>query len=119
MDDKDNVWFAEFAVGKVGKYDPVAKSFQEWQLPGSAATPYAFEVDAKGFVWYSSEHQDVIGRLEPISGKIIEYPLPFPRTRCASSSRIIRAACVRHARQQSRRVFYPRRVRRCMSGGLD
>ena len=46
-------------------------------MPGAEPTPYAFEVDAKGDVWYSSEHQDVLGRLDPRSGKVVEFPLPY------------------------------------------
>jgi streptogramin lyase len=27
-------------------------------------------------VWYSSEYMDVIGRLDPNTGKVVEYPYP-------------------------------------------
>ncbi len=27
-------------------------------------------------VWYSSEYMDVIGRLDPDTGKVVEYPYP-------------------------------------------
>jgi len=33
-------------------------------------------IDAEKKVWYSSEYMDVVGRLDPDTGKVIEYPLP-------------------------------------------
>lgn len=75
--DDGSVWFAEFAAGKIGKFDSKTESFQEWQLPGPMPTPYAFHIDANGMAWYSSESQDVIGRLDPVSGRVVEFPLPY------------------------------------------
>ena len=72
-----SVWFAEFAAGKIGRFDSKTEGFQEWQLPGPMPTPYAFNIDAKGMAWYSSESQDVIGRLDPATGKVVEFPLPY------------------------------------------
>jgi virginiamycin B lyase len=45
-----------------------------YQLPGQEPTPYAFAVDKEGAVWYSSDMTDVIGRLDPSTGKVVEYP---------------------------------------------
>jgi streptogramin lyase len=33
-------------------------------------------IDAEHKIWYSSEYQDVVGRLDPETGKVIEYPIP-------------------------------------------
>jgi Carboxypeptidase regulatory-like domain len=74
----DTVWFAEFAAGKIGHFDPRTESTQEFVLPGPKATPYALGVDRDGMVWYSSEHMDVVGKLDPASGKVTEYPTPRP-----------------------------------------
>ena len=74
----DTVWFAEFAAGKLGHFNPKTQATQEYQLPGPQATPYALGVAADGKVWYSSEHMDVIGRLDPETGKVTEYPTPRP-----------------------------------------
>ena len=40
------------------------------------APPYALGVDRNGIVWYSSEHMDVIGALDPKTGRVTEYPYP-------------------------------------------
>jgi streptogramin lyase len=46
-------------------------------VPGGAdAFPYALAIAADHNVWYSSYYLDVIGRLDPNTGKITEYPFP-------------------------------------------
>jgi len=44
------------------------------QLPGQHPTPYAFGMDGNGDLWYASADTDVVGRLDPKTGKITEYP---------------------------------------------
>lgn len=51
---------------------------QEYQLPGPQATPYTLGLDRDGMVWYSSEKMDVVGRLDPATGRVTEYPTPRP-----------------------------------------
>ena len=68
------IWFAEYAAGKIGRFDPKTERFKEYTLPGPDASPYAFGVDKDHFVWYGSEYTDSIGRLDPATGQVIEYP---------------------------------------------
>lgn len=84
--DKDGlVWFAEFGespstltqTGKIARFDPKTETFKEYTLPGHSASPYAFDIDRKGRMWYSNMHEDVVGCLDPRTGQTIEYPLPF------------------------------------------
>jgi streptogramin lyase len=35
-------------------------------------------VDAKDNIWYSSHDLDVVGKLDPNTGKVTEYPIPYP-----------------------------------------
>lgn len=76
VDDNGIVWFAEYRAGKIGRFDPNTKTFQEFQLPLQDATPYALGIDKDGGVWYSSDLPDVIGRLDPTTGKTTIYPFP-------------------------------------------
>jgi virginiamycin B lyase len=39
-------------------------------------TPYALGIDRDRKIWYSSEYMDVVGRLDPDTGEVIEYPIP-------------------------------------------
>ena len=50
----------------------------EYLLPGPDPTPYALGVDRNNQIWYSSHNMDVIGRLDPTTGKVTEYPVPYP-----------------------------------------
>jgi streptogramin lyase len=40
-------------------------------------TPYGFTVDHNDHVWYASMYTDVMGELNPTTGKFIEYPSPY------------------------------------------
>jgi virginiamycin B lyase len=91
VDDNGIVWFAEFGIspstgvryedgqapGKIARFDPKTETFKEFQLPGRSPSPYAFIVDKKGLLWYSSMHEDLVGCLDPKTGHTVEYPLPF------------------------------------------
>ena len=33
-------------------------------------------MDAQGYIWYDSHHMDILGRFDPKTGKVIEYPFP-------------------------------------------
>ncbi len=46
-------------------------------MPGPSPTPYAFEMDKQGRLWYSSFDMDTVGCLDPKTGKVIEYPFPY------------------------------------------
>ena len=32
--------------------------------------------DRNGYIWYDSHHMDNLGRFDPKTGKVIEYPFP-------------------------------------------
>ena len=59
------IWFAEFAAGKIGRFDPKTETFKEYALPGPEASPYALGIDKNHYVWYSSEQMDVVGTIGP------------------------------------------------------
>jgi virginiamycin B lyase len=35
-------------------------------------------IDADGYIWYDSHRQDTLGRVDPKTGKVTEYPFPHP-----------------------------------------
>ena len=53
---------------------------------GRVRTPYALGVDHDKMIWYSSEWQDTLGRLDPATGEVTEYPIPHRKIPCATSS---------------------------------
>jgi streptogramin lyase len=48
----------------------------EYDLPRETIEPHDVIVDADGIVWYSSFGEPNLGRLDPRSGRVTEYPLP-------------------------------------------
>ena len=53
-------------------------AFKDYALPHKQTKPYALGLATDGQVWYSSYYRDVMGKLDPDSGKVIEYPMPRP-----------------------------------------
>lgn len=46
------VWYADWAGGRLGAYDPSADAFEEWLLPGGEGSrPYAMAADGEGRIW--------------------------------------------------------------------
>ena len=49
----------------------------EYDLPRPEAMPHDAVVDAQGLVWYSDFGSQFVGKLDPKSGKVVEYPVPL------------------------------------------
>lgn len=47
----------------------------EYDLPREAIQPHDVIVDADGIAWYSSFGEQYLGKLDPRSGKVIEFPI--------------------------------------------
>ncbi|HEY7216928.1 MAG TPA: carboxypeptidase regulatory-like domain-containing protein [Candidatus Binatia bacterium] len=48
----------------------------EYDLPRKLAMPHDVIVDADGMVWYSDFGDQFIGRLDPKTGKVTDFPIP-------------------------------------------
>ena len=48
----------------------------EYDLPRPEAMPHDAMVDSQGMVWYSDFGSQYMGKLDPKTGKIVEYPVP-------------------------------------------
>src|SRR5262245_45780354 len=49
--------------------------YTEYDLPRDTISPHDVIVDAAGIVWYSSFGEQNLGRLDPKSGKVTEFPV--------------------------------------------
>jgi streptogramin lyase len=76
IDGKLRVWFAEYAANKVAMFGPVKETFREWEVPTPYTYPYDVFLDRNGELWAGSMSSDRVLRLDPGSGKSIEYLLP-------------------------------------------
>src|SRR2546425_6099583 len=50
--------------------------YTEYDLPRETISPHDVIVDDKGIAWYSSFGEQNLGRLDPRTGKVTEFPIP-------------------------------------------
>lgn len=58
----------------------VAPTVVEYRLPRPGAFPHDPAVASDGTVWYTDQANSFIGRLDPASGKITDWPTPTPKS---------------------------------------
>ena len=47
-----NIWYGDYAMGKIGRYNPDDGSIKEWDIPeGEGSRPYAVLADHKDRIW--------------------------------------------------------------------
>ena len=76
MDAQRRIWFAEFAANKVAMFDSKKEMFKEWAVPTPFTYPYDVFLDRNGELWSGSMASDLVLRLNPETGKSVEYLLP-------------------------------------------
>src|SRR5215470_645885 len=50
--------------------------YTEYDLPRATISPHDVIVDADGIAWYSSFGEQNLGKLDPRTGRVTEYPIP-------------------------------------------
>ena len=62
---------------------PTGKStqviFTEYDLPEAHIQPHDVVMDSKGNVWYSDFGQMFLGKMDPKTGKVTQYPIPITK----------------------------------------
>ncbi len=53
--------------------------YTTYDLPRADAAPHDAGLDAQGNVWYSDFDSQFLGKLDPKTGKAVEYPVPLAR----------------------------------------
>jgi virginiamycin B lyase len=53
--------------------------YTTYDLPRADAAPHDAALDAQGNVWYSDFDSQFLGKLDPKTGKVVEYPVPLNR----------------------------------------
>ena len=75
-DSKGKLWVSEWNVGQLGQYDPVAKTWKEWRMPGKSPDAYAIYVDDQDKVWVSDFSTNALVRFDPTTEQFESFPLP-------------------------------------------
>ena len=73
-DSRGRLWVSEWNAGRVARYDPKARRWREWRLPG-AAQPYAVYVDDRDIVWLTDFGASAIVRFDPASERFTRVRL--------------------------------------------
>jgi virginiamycin B lyase len=71
-DSKGRIWVSYWNTGQVGMYDPAAKSWREWKLPGNAHA-YAVWVDDQDKVWLTDWSINSIVKFDPATEKFESF----------------------------------------------
>lgn len=87
----DSIWFAEQYANYIGQYNATTRQFHIYNLPkltitaasGNTTLPSApndVAFDAQGNVWFTELNADALGKLDPHTGVVTQYPLTHPQT---------------------------------------
>jgi virginiamycin B lyase len=69
------LWVSFWRSGEVGRYDPAAKSWKTWPLPGSrGAGAYSVYVDERDKVWLTDFWGNAIVRFDPANETFESFP---------------------------------------------
>jgi len=72
-DSKGRVWVSYWNTGQVGMYDPAARAWKEWKLPGNGHA-YSVWVDSRDKVWLTDWSINAIVRFDPVTEKFDSFP---------------------------------------------
>jgi virginiamycin B lyase len=69
---------SEWNSGNLALYDPSAKSWREWKLPGTKPQAYAVWVDDDDKVWVSEWSANAVVRFDPLKETFESFPSDRP-----------------------------------------
>ncbi len=75
-DSKGRVWVSEYNSGQVSVYDPAARRWRSWRLPGERPRPYAVYVDERDIVWLSDFGANAVVRFDPATERFEVFESP-------------------------------------------
>jgi virginiamycin B lyase len=73
-DSKGRIWVSEWHSGNVSRYDPKARGWRTWKLPGAQPHTYAVYVDEHDKVWLSDWGANAIVRFDPDTETFQAFP---------------------------------------------
>jgi virginiamycin B lyase len=73
-DSKGRLWMSEWNAGNLSVYDPAAKSWEVYKLPGDGPHAYAVYVDNRDKVWLSDFGANAILEFDPERKSFASFP---------------------------------------------
>jgi virginiamycin B lyase len=72
----DSRWNYPFKTLPRPKGDATRVIYTDYALPKRTRQPHDVIVDSTGMVWYASFGESILGKLDPRTGKVVEYAVP-------------------------------------------
>ena len=76
MDEQGRPWASLLGTNKVVRLDPKTLAVQSFPEATPDSRSRRLEVTADGSVWYGDEPRGYLGRIDPATGKVVEYAMP-------------------------------------------
>jgi streptogramin lyase len=64
--------------------------YTEYDLPQRTRQPHDVIVDSKGIAWYASFGEQILGKLDPATGKVTDYEVPLLKPKMPTGSLAVR-----------------------------
>ncbi|NVO17216.1 MAG: lyase [Rhodoplanes sp.] len=77
-DSRGRLWISEWNSGNVSVYDPAAKTWRSWKLPGEKPRTYAVWVDPDDGVWLTDWAANAVVRFDPATERFESFPSDKP-----------------------------------------
>jgi len=74
-----NVWATGITANWIVKLDPPTRKTTEYPVP-KGSSPYGLAVGGDQRIWYAAEVGNLIGRLDPRTGRLAQYNLTTPKS---------------------------------------
>ena len=71
------VWFAEYTAARSAGFDPEEGALHGVRAAGTTIRRRMRSASHATYGLVFGEHRDVIGRLDPATGKVVEFPMPY------------------------------------------
>ncbi len=75
MDSRGHPWIALFNTNQIATVDPETMEMRTFELPENAL-PRRLEITSDDMVWYGDYRRGYLGRLNPETGEVTEWPNP-------------------------------------------
>ncbi|OFV93458.1 MAG: hypothetical protein A3H28_16630 [Acidobacteria bacterium RIFCSPLOWO2_02_FULL_61_28] len=87
------VWGSDVRQNKVVKLNPATKEFTLYPVPSGvrenrSVRPYGMAVDGAGKLWFAQQDTNRVGKIDPKSGEIAEFPMAEVATRSGRPRRM-------------------------------
>jgi virginiamycin B lyase len=79
VDRRGRPWFDLFGTNELATIDPKTMNLERHRLPDAGARPRRIGMTTDGALWYTDYTRGFLGRLDPGTGKVEEFPLPGGR----------------------------------------